>query len=109
VLLLRKGGTHFEKATRINDRGGFPYDRFGHGRDPVKTDEDHDESEIDGSPSGRQIDRQDVGDEARQTDAEAETHQETVGKGKEADAQTDQEADAQTETYKKTVKQPVFI
>jgi hypothetical protein len=109
VLLSRKGGTHFEEATRVNDSGGFPYDRHGHGREPVKADEDHDESEIDGSPSGRQIDRQ-VGiqekqDEPHESQSDPETGSETH---QETDAQTHQETDAQTQTDKETLTNRLY-
>jgi hypothetical protein len=117
VLLSRKGGTHFEEATRVNDSGGFPYDRHGHGRQPIESPQDHDESQIHGDSSRRQVDRkvgtqdgcqdgcqdgiQEKQDEPHesQTDPEtgSETHQEADAQThQETDSETHQEADAQT-------------
>jgi hypothetical protein len=121
VLLSRKGGTHFEKATRVNNSGGFPYDRHGPGREPVESPQNHDESQVHGDSSRRQIDgqvdcqvdRQSGTQESGQEnedrphgEADTQTHKETVGKAQETHAETDQETHAQTD--QKTVT-PVFI
>jgi hypothetical protein len=117
VLLLRKGGTHFEEATRVNDGGGFPYDRHGHGREPVKSPESQDYGDSSRRQVKDKIGRQNqcqAGCESGAQDVfQAEDQAENVpgclsAQRQEtgAEAHLETETDTKTETDKKTLTNP---